>query len=52
MRKNEIIGFTLDDGRKDTVTFIDHENETRITEAFEAEDTNEIAMPKKDGKQL
>lgn len=46
VRKNEFIAFTLGDGRKTAVTFISHDNETRVTEAFEAEAANEIEMQK------
>ncbi len=46
VRKNEWIAFTLEDGRKTTVSFTSHHNETRVTEAFEAEATNELEMQK------
>ncbi|WP_202081291.1 SRPBCC family protein [Caldalkalibacillus salinus] len=46
VRKNECIAFSLEDGRKTTVTFVSLGNQTRVTEAFEAENTNEIEMQK------
>lgn len=43
---NELISFTLGDGRKVTVTFIAQENNTKVIEAFEAEETHSIEQQK------
>ncbi|MFD0698124.1 SRPBCC family protein [Paenibacillus sp. GCM10027628] len=43
---NELISFTLGDGRKVTVTFISQENSTKVIEAFEAEGTHSIEQQK------
>src|SRR4051812_34857759 len=37
---NELIAYTMDDGRKVKVTFINKGNETTIIETFEAENEN------------
>ena len=42
VRINELISYTLGDGRKVTVTFISQENDTKVIEAFEAEVTHSI----------
>ncbi|MGG3575324.1 SRPBCC family protein [Bacillus gobiensis] len=42
IRINEFISYTLDDGRKVTITFITQENYTKVIETFEAEDTHSI----------
>ncbi|MET3728299.1 uncharacterized protein YndB with AHSA1/START domain [Fictibacillus halophilus] len=44
VKTNEYIGYTLDDGRKVTITFVSLDNETRIVETFEAEATNPVEM--------
>ena len=41
---NESIAYTLGDGRKVKVAFIRQDNDTRIIESFEAEETNAIEM--------
>lgn len=41
---NELISYTLDDGRKVTISFISQENNTKIIETFEAETSNPIEM--------
>lgn len=41
---NELIEYTIADGRKVKVTFEPQDNATLITESFEAEDQNPIAM--------
>lgn len=43
---NELISFTLGDGRKVTVTFIAQDNNTKVIEAFEAEETHSIEQQK------
>lgn len=43
---NELISFTLGDGRKVTVTFIAQENNTKVIEAFEAEESHSIEQQK------
>ncbi|MGP4081526.1 SRPBCC family protein [Pseudalkalibacillus sp. R45] len=41
---HELISYTLDDGRKVTITFASQENGTKIIETFEAESDNPIEM--------
>jgi uncharacterized protein YndB with AHSA1/START domain len=47
VRMNEGISYTLDDGRKVNITFIGQENETKIIETFDAENSNPIEMQEK-----
>jgi uncharacterized protein YndB with AHSA1/START domain len=47
VKTNEGISYTLDDGRKVNITFISQENETKIIEAFDAENMNPIEMQEK-----
>ena len=44
VRENEYIAYTLEDGRKVTITFISQGNETKVVETFVAESTNPIEM--------
>jgi uncharacterized protein YndB with AHSA1/START domain len=44
VRINEFISYTIEDGRKVTITFISQENDTKVIESFEAETTNSIEM--------
>jgi uncharacterized protein YndB with AHSA1/START domain len=44
VKLNEEISYTLGDGRKVNITFIDQENETEIIETFDAETTNSIEL--------
>jgi uncharacterized protein YndB with AHSA1/START domain len=44
VKVNELITYTLGDGRKVTITFADKGNETQLTEIFEAENTNPIEL--------
>ncbi|HTS45288.1 MAG TPA: SRPBCC family protein [Puia sp.] len=46
IKVNELITYTIGDGRKVTITFADKGNETKLTETFEAENTNPIEMQK------
>lgn len=46
IKRNELISYTLGDGRKVTINFISQENETKITESFEAEATHSIEQQK------
>jgi uncharacterized protein YndB with AHSA1/START domain len=46
VRINESISYTLDDGRKVSITFISQENETKIIQTFEPENTNPIEFQK------
>ncbi|MGW9126424.1 SRPBCC family protein [Paenibacillus chitinolyticus] len=46
IRINELISYTLGDGRNVTITFIGQENNTRVIEAFEAEAANSVEMQK------
>lgn len=41
---NELISYTLGDGRRVKVRFTANGNETKVVENFEAEDTNSIEM--------
>lgn len=41
---NEYIAYTLDDGRKVKISFLANDRATKVTESFEAEDTNPIEM--------
>ena len=40
LKQNEAINYTMADGRKAKISFVEEENATKITENFEAEDTN------------
>jgi uncharacterized protein YndB with AHSA1/START domain len=44
VRINEGISYTLDDGRKVSITFISQEDETKIIETFESENINPIEL--------
>jgi uncharacterized protein YndB with AHSA1/START domain len=44
VRINAFISYTLDDGRKVTISFISQENNTKVIENLEAETTNPIEM--------
>ncbi len=44
IKTNELIVYTLGDGRKVTVTFKSNEDETAVVETFEAESTNPVDM--------
>ena len=44
VKKNELIEYTLGDGRKVVVTFAGNGNETKVVETFDAESTNSIEM--------
>lgn len=44
IRQHEIIKFTLTDGRKVTVKFEETGNGVKVTETFEAEETNPVEM--------
>ncbi|WP_342541757.1 SRPBCC family protein [Paenisporosarcina sp. FSL H8-0542] len=46
IRINEFISYTLGDGRKVTITFVSHENDTKIIEVFEGEATHSIEQQK------
>lgn len=46
VKTNELIEYTMGDGRKVKVTFAANGNETRVTETFEAETMNSIEMQK------
>ncbi|GIP37037.1 activator of HSP90 ATPase [Paenibacillus sp. J31TS4] len=41
---NESISYTMADGRKVNISFIRQDNDTRIVEKFDAEETNTIEM--------
>ena len=46
VKQNELIEYTMDDGRKVNVRFIPNGNETRVEEIFDAEETNSHEMQK------
>lgn len=46
VKKNELIAYTLGDGRKVKVKFTDTGNSTNVVETFEAEKTNPVEMQK------
>jgi uncharacterized protein YndB with AHSA1/START domain len=44
VKPTEKLVYTLDDGRKVTVTFTDSDNSTKVAEIFEPENTNTVEM--------
>jgi uncharacterized protein YndB with AHSA1/START domain len=44
VKLNEVISYTMGDGRKVTITFKGQGNETEVIETFDAETTNPIEM--------
>lgn len=46
VRRNELISYTMSDGRKVNVTFEANGNQTKVKTVFEAEDTNPVEMQK------
>lgn len=45
IKRNELIAYTIEDGRKVKVTFIKNsDSETKVVETFEAENTNSLEM--------
>jgi uncharacterized protein YndB with AHSA1/START domain len=44
VKPNELIEYTIGDGRKVIINFTGNGNETKVIETFEAEDTNPIEM--------
>ncbi len=44
VKTNELIVYTMGDGRKVKITFESKDNETKVIETFEAEDQNPIEM--------
>jgi uncharacterized protein YndB with AHSA1/START domain len=44
VRENEYIEYTLGDGRKVKIDFLDQGNETKVVETFEPENTHSIEM--------
>lgn len=46
VKENELISYTMDDGRKASVKFSGDGNKTKVTETFEAENMNSIEMQK------
>jgi uncharacterized protein YndB with AHSA1/START domain len=44
VKLNEVIAYTLEDGRKVGITFKDQGNETEVIETFDAETSNSIEM--------
>ncbi|MEH7494727.1 SRPBCC family protein [Neobacillus niacini] len=44
VRLNESIAYTLEDGRKVTISFIRQGDETKVIETFDAENSNPIEM--------
>ena len=46
VKPNELIEYTMGDGRKATVRFYEKGNETTVMESFEAENTHPVEMQK------
>ena len=46
VRKNELIAYTMGDGRQVEIRFSTSGGETKIVETFEAEDQNSLEMQK------
>ena len=46
IKENELIGYTMPDGRKVKIVFQSNGNETRVTETFDAESQNPVEMQK------
>jgi uncharacterized protein YndB with AHSA1/START domain len=46
IQENELISYTLGDGRKVTITFNSQENGTKVIESFDAEGTHSIEQQK------
>jgi uncharacterized protein YndB with AHSA1/START domain len=44
VQRKKSIAYTIDDGRKVKIAFSPYGNETRVTETFEAENTNPVEM--------
>lgn len=44
VRLNELISYTMGDGRKVTINFISQDNDTKVIETFDAETTHSIEM--------
>lgn len=44
VEKNKAIGYTLEDGRKVKITFVNEGNSTKVIESFEAEDENSVEL--------
>ncbi|WML26463.1 SRPBCC family protein [Neobacillus sp. OS1-33] len=44
VKLNEVISYTMGDGRKVTITFKAHGNETEVIETFDAETSNPVEM--------
>lgn len=50
VKTNELISYTMGDGRKVQISFLDGNGTTKISETFEPENTNSLEM-QKDGWQ-
>ena len=50
VKTNQLIEYTLSDGRKVRIIFTDKDDETKIVESFDTEDTNSVEM-QRDGWQ-
>ena len=46
VKENQLIAYTMDDGRKARITFVDNDTETEIVETFDAENENPIELQK------
>ena len=44
LRENELIDYTMEDGRKARITFSEEGGKTKVVETFEAEDENPIDL--------
>jgi uncharacterized protein YndB with AHSA1/START domain len=46
VKTNELIAYTMDDGRRATIIFSSNGNTTKVTETFEVENENPVEMQK------
>ncbi len=46
VKTNELISYAIEDGRKVKITFVSKDNQTIVTESFEAEETNPVELQK------
>lgn len=42
VKPHELISYTMDDGRRVEITFVNQGSETRVVETFDAEDTHPV----------
>lgn len=44
VKHHEVITYTMEDGRKVSITFSSRDNQTEVTEVFDAEESNPVEM--------